>query len=331
MELIRLIGVTKDYNKYRALDDVSITIEHGDILGVIGQSGCGKTTLLNLIAGFSKPSRGRVVYQSKAQHKERDLHENLHLIKKNIGFTPQHNSFYDKLTVKENLFHFGKLYGVPFKELRANIISLLKFTKLYDHRNKLAGSLSGGMQKRLDISCSLIHRPKILILDEPTSDLDPILKREMNSLLVEINKQGITVIVASHHLRSIENICNKVVFIHNGKIHSFGHPDDIKKPLFRNNFKLHVAPGSNKEHLIARLKQLPIEKIVDKGDELEIFPKDVHGTIKGFMEIVAEEGLFTHDLHFLKPSLYEYFENVVADKIKPKNDFEMHNSISKRL
>ena len=317
MELIKLIDVTKDFNRYRALDNVNIAIEHGDILGVIGQSGCGKTTLLNLIAGFSKPSRGKVVYRSKSQHKERDLHENLHLIKKNIGFTPQHNSFYDKLTVKENLIHFGKLYKMPFSELKANIISLLKFTKLYEHRNKLAGNLSGGMQKRLDISCSLIHRPKILILDEPTADLDPILKREMNSLLVEINKQGITVIVASHHLKSIENICNKVVFIHNGKIHSFGHPNDITKPLNSDRFKLHVAPGKNKEHLISRLKQLPIEKIVDKGDELEIFPKDLNGTINGFLEIVKEEGLFAHDLHFLKPSLYEYFENVVSDKIKP--------------
>ena len=117
MEIIQLKGVSKEYGRNKIIEDVSLTIEEGDIFGIIGQSGSGKTTLLKLISGFIEPTEGEVVYFSKIDNKPKDLHKHFHKIKRHLGFTPQHYSFYPKLTVKENILHFGLLYGIDQKTL----------------------------------------------------------------------------------------------------------------------------------------------------------------------------------------------------------------------
>jgi len=314
VELIRLKGVDKEYKKVKVLREVNLTIEEGDVLGIIGQSGSGKTTLLNLIAGFIEPSEGQVSYFSLGNHEEHDLNQNLYKMKKFIGFTPQHNSFYPKLTVEENLWHFGMLYKVDKKTLNDNIRSLLKFTHLYEHRNKLAEFLSGGMQKRLDLSCSLVHKPKILLLDEPTADLDPLLQKEILQLLEEVNKQGITIIIASHHLDSIEKICNKVAIVHKGKVQSHGLMDEVRKPFLRDHFTINVHSKKEKEQVIKSLKTFPIKKMVDKGHKLVIYPEDVKQTMNHLLSTIKEENLHLHDMHVRKPSLNEIFEKIVLDK-----------------
>ena len=313
MDLIKLKEVTKEYRKKRVLEDASLIIEEGDVFGVIGQSGSGKTTLLSLIAGFIQPSEGEVIYVSGIDGKEHNLHKNLYRIKKQLGFAQQKNSFYPKLTVGENLLHFGQLYGLKKDVVQGNVKSLLQFTRLYEHRNKLAEELSGGMQKRLDISCSLVHKPKILLLDEPTSDLDPLLRREVLNLLQEVNRQGVTIILTSHLLDEIEEICNKVAIVHKGRVHSQGFMDDIKKPYLKEGFTIHLSPGKDKERIIARLRTMPVEKIVDKGNQLIIYPTSVEQTIGHLLSFIKEEQLYFHDLHLQRPSLREVFENIAAE------------------
>ena len=312
MELLQLKEVRKDFGKSTILQDVNLTIEEGDIFGIIGESGSGKTTLLNLLTGFMEPTQGQVLFYSKITQGPKDLNVHLARIKKYIGFTPQHNSYYPKLTVKENLLHFGQLYGLPRDLLINNIKTLLQFTNLYEHRNKLAEHLSGGMQKRLDISCSLAHKPKILVLDEPTADLDPMLQEEILLLLQEASRQGVTIIIASHHLDSIENICNKVAIIHEGKLHSQGLIDDVKKPFLKDYFTLNLRPGESRERIIGILKTLPVKKIVDKGSKLIVYPLDVDKTIKGLLTFIKEENLYLHDLDMRKPSLGEIFEQITS-------------------
>ncbi len=312
MALLELKEVRKDFSNTTILQNVSLSIEEGDIYGIIGESGSGKTTLLNIVTGFMEPTEGEVLFLSRITHEPRNLHEHLHRIKKHIGFTPQHNSYYPKLTVKENLLHFGRLYGLKDELLINNIKTLLQFTGLFEHRNKLAEHLSGGMQKRLDVSCSLAHKPKILVLDEPTADLDPVLQNEILLLLQEVNKQGVTIILASHHLDSIESICNKVAIIHKGHLHSHGLIDEVKKPFLKDYFTLNLHPGDSKEKIIQILKTLPLKKIVDQGSKLIIYPADIDTTIKSLLAYIKEENLYIHDLDLRKPSLAEIFELITA-------------------
>lgn len=312
MQLIQLKGVGKKYGRNHVLQDVNISIEEGDVIGIIGESGSGKTTLLNLLSGFIVPTEGEALYHSKITQGPQDLNKNLHKIKKYLGFTPQHNSFYPKLTVKENLLHFGQLYDIKRDVLVGNIKNLLHFTSLFEHRDKLAEHLSGGMQKRLDISCSLVHKPKILLLDEPTADLDSHLQREILWLLKEANQQGVTVIIASHDLESIEQICNKVAIIHQGKVYSFGLLDEVKRPFLKDYFTINLRPGDSKERIINALKTLAVKKIVDEGHQLVVYPLDAERTVSSLLKVIREENLYLHDLDMRKPSLSEIFEKIIS-------------------
>ncbi|MBS3123592.1 ABC transporter ATP-binding protein [Candidatus Woesearchaeota archaeon] len=310
MALVQLKEVTKEYEKVPILQGVNINIEEGDVYGIIGESGSGKTTLLNMITGFLQPTDGSVLYQMDVTGPARDLSVDLHKVKKQIGFTPQHNSFYPQLTVKENLFHFGKLYKVPANTLVTNVKNLLTFTRLFEHRNKLADHLSEGMRRRLDIACSLIHKPRILVLDEPTADLDTNLQREILSLLQQANKQGVTIVIASHHLDSVEEICNKVAIVNKGNVFCHGLIDDIKKPFLKENVTITLKPGGNKDQVLQLIRRLPVEKIVDKGATLVVYPKDIQQTVSGLLQLIKEQNLYLNDMDVRKPSLKEIFEMI---------------------
>lgn len=310
MKLIELKEVSKSFGRNTVLEDANLIIEEGDILGIIGCSGSGKTTLLNLIAGFLEPTSGEIVHSFKATQGPENLYKNLHKIKEFMGYAPQHNSYYPKLTVAENLLHFGQLYGLGRATIVNNIKGLLEATKLLPHHNKLAENLSGGMQKRLDISCSLVHKPKILILDEPTADLDPMLQKEIMNFLVQVNKQGVTLVIASHHLNLMEKMCNKVAIVHNGRVHSHGNMQEIRKPYLKDNFTICLSSGENKERIISLLKTLPVEKIIERDQHLIIHPKDIAKTITGLLTIIREENLYLHDLDIRQPSLDEIFETI---------------------
>tara|TARA_Y100000310_G_C20702665_1_gene831429 strand:- start:7797 stop:8744 length:948 start_codon:yes stop_codon:yes gene_type:complete len=310
---IKLKGAGMRYKKQSVLHDVDLTIADGDIIGIIGKSGSGKTTLLNLIAGFMEPSEGEVVYVSKVNNKEKSLYRNLGKIKKYVGFTPQHNSFYHKLTVLENLLHFGKLYKLDKNTLNANVKALLEVTRLKEHRHKLADQLSGGMQKRLDIACSLVHKPKILILDEPTGDLDPVLRRETLNFLQEVNKQGVTLVIASHQLDSVEMLCNKIAVIHNGHVHSQGAIQEIRKPFLRDHFVINIHSPRNKDILIEALRNLPLKKLIDKNDRIIVYPENVGETMTKVMEIIAQQEVYLPEVNIQHRPLNDIFEIIMKE------------------
>ncbi len=314
MELIQLKGVSKEFRTNNVLQDINLIINEGDIFGIIGQSGSGKTTLLNLIAGFTQPSEGEVVYISKVDHQPKNLHKHFHKIKKHLGYMPQHTSLYPKLTVKENILHFGQLYGVNKKTLIINAKNLLEFTELYEHRDKLVEHLSGGMQKRLDITCCLTHKPKILILDEPTADLDPVMQEDILRLIQEVNKQGITIVIASHHLESLERICNKVAIITSGTLHSYGSIDEVRKPFLKEHVTINVKVGKEKQQVIALAKRLPVSRIVDQGHQIVIYPLDVNFVLSALMQNVRQENLYLHDIELRKPTLSEIFTKITQKK-----------------
>lgn len=310
MKLIELKEVGKKFGKNAILEDVSISIDQGDILGIIGRSGSGKTTLLNLIAGFLEPTAGEVLHSFKVTEEPKNLYHDLHKIKDQIGYAPQHNSFYPKLTVLENLLHFGQLYNLPKELLQNNVKGLLQATGLAAHQNKLAEHLSGGMQKRLDIACSLVHKPKIVVLDEPTADLDPALQKDIMNFLAQVNKQGVTLVIASHHLNLLEKFCTKIAIVHQGRVHSSGDMEEIRKPYLKDNFTISLTPGDDKERIISLLKTLPVDRIIDKQHHLIIHPKNITKTITGLLTLIQEENLYLHDLDLRRPSLDEIFEAI---------------------
>ena len=222
-KLIQFKGVTKKFGHNRVLNSINFSIPEGKIIGIIGASGEGKSTILKMIASFYKPSKGKIFYSDK------DILKSSKQIKKLFGFAIEDGSFYENLTVRENLLYFGRLYGVKRKILLPRVKGLMIFVGLDNASNVLAKNLSLGMKKRLDLACSLIHKPKILILDEPTADLDPLLRRQMIKLIKKINSHKTTVIFTTQLLDEADNICDKIAILYNEKIVEEGNPSKIKK------------------------------------------------------------------------------------------------------
>ncbi len=308
---IYIDNISKSFNNRPVLSNVSLAIKPGEIFGIIGLSGTGKTTLLNLIVGFLEPDAGDVVVKTPEGSNVSVL-KFPEMIKSIFGFSTQYPSFYSKLTLKENLAYFGELFGLKQGEIYERTNELLRLVKLKAFENTLAGNLSGGMQKRLDIACALIHKPNILLLDEPTADLDPLLRRQMWKIIKDINKKGTTVIVASHFIDEIEHYCSKVAVLNKGIISFEGSSDDIKNK-YTTNFEVQLRTSSGKyEYLLQELAKHSLvarNKMLD--GKLILYTSTPKKLLSDLFKIVAKHRDNVESLDLAKPSLKEAFEALV--------------------
>lgn len=223
-EFIQFKGVTKKFGKNVVLDNVDITIPEKKIMGIVGASGEGKTTILKIMIGFYKPTKGEVLYMRRNIFKEMKGG-----LKRFFGFATEDGSFYNDLTVKENLFHYGRLYKMKRGDIRKRSAELIDLVGLSHAVHTLAGHLSMGMKKRLDVAISLIHKPQVLIMDEPTADLDPLLRNHMLALIRKIRDNGTTVVITTQLLTEMDKICDKIAILYNAKIVEQGEPAKIRK------------------------------------------------------------------------------------------------------
>jgi ABC-2 type transport system ATP-binding protein len=223
MSLLEFDEIKKSYAKREILSGVSFDIKEGEIFGLVGGSGSGKSTLLNVMIGIAKAESGKILFEGKDA-----LHKIKHL-RKNTGFATQANMLFDELTIRENSLYFGSLYGLSRRKIKSRLNELLKLLKLRGFENVLVRNLSGGMAKRANLLISLIHNPKLLILDEPTVGLDPLLRKILWNYIQDINKAGTTILVTSHLLDEIEENCSRVAVLKNGSIIAVGTPDQYRE------------------------------------------------------------------------------------------------------
>lgn len=211
-EFIQLKGVTKTFGENRVLDKIDLTIPEGKIMGIIGASGEGKSTILKLITSFYEVTAGDIFFL------RRNINDDIDNIKQSFGIAIEEGSFYENLTVAENLYHFGRLYGVDKSVLKKRVEGLMYFVGLAQAKDVLAKNLSLGMKKRIDLACALVHKPTVLVLDEPTADLDPLLRDHMLKLIKLINSHGTTVVFTTQMLDEVDVLCDNVAILYNEKI-----------------------------------------------------------------------------------------------------------------
>jgi ABC-2 type transport system ATP-binding protein len=212
---LSLQNIYKGFGSKKVLKGLSLDLYEGEILGLLGRSGCGKSTLIKVLVGYYHPSSGKIIFHGK------EITKDYNEVRQIVGYTTQDNSFYEKLTVLENMKYYANLYNVPRKDRKKRISELLEAVKLDIAKDTLAGSISGGMKRRLDFALSLLHRPKLVILDEPTTGLDPVLVEKFWDIVTEVaKKEKITVLVSSHHLSEIKTYCTKAAIMADGQIKS---------------------------------------------------------------------------------------------------------------
>ena len=230
--------LTKKYGEFTAVDDVSLTVERGQILGFIGPNGAGKTTTIKILVGLAKPTEG------KASIAGADCVRDAHRIKRLVGYMPDTFGSYENMRVREYLDFFGAAFGIARVERARRIAEVMETTNSAYMQDRYVEALSHGMKQRVGIARTLLHDPEVLVFDEPANGLDPEARIEMRELLLKLAEMGKTLIVTSHILPELSRICDQVAIIHNGKLMASGALDQILRELDQNRMIEIQVPSS---------------------------------------------------------------------------------------
>jgi ABC-type multidrug transport system ATPase subunit len=300
--IIESDGLTKRFGHFIAVDNVSFTIERGSIFGFLGPNGSGKSTVIRMLCGLLQPTEGRASIGGF------DVTRETAKIKSLIGYMSQKFSLYDELTVNENLNFYCRLYGLSGKALRERVRELVQLTHLEPYLDRRAGLLSGGWRQRLAMACSLVHRPAVLFLDEPTAGIDPVARRELWDLLFEFSSHGMTLFVTTHYMDEAER-CTHVGYINLSKLIVWGQPDDLKALAVVN------PPGTRRlditcDHLTKGLQAL---RQLSGVRSATVFGQSMHLLVEEALseQRIHEEltlaGIPAADIHPIGPSLEDVF------------------------
>ena len=228
--MIRVQGASKAFGPVQAYRDISLEVARGQMFGIIGPDGAGKTTLIRSLVSLLHPDAGTIEVLGHSTSTQ------ARAIRSQVGYMPQRFSLYQDLSVQQNLHFFAGLFGIPRSQREERLRELYRFSRLETFRHRRAGALSGGMKQKLALSCNLIHRPSLLILDEPTFGVDPVSREEFWQLLAQIRTEGATIVCSTPYMDEAERF-DRLVFLHQGRLVASGSPDEVRAtypyPLYR--------------------------------------------------------------------------------------------------
>jgi len=227
MNSIEVNNLNKTFGKFVAVNNISFNVNEGEIFGFLGANGAGKSTTIKMLCGILEPTNGDATVGGYSIKNQPDL------VKQNIGYMSQRFSLYNDLSVEENIRFFGGVYGLEEKELKARMKWILKTANLTGQQSLLTGSLPGGIKQRLALGTAVVHKPKIVFLDEPTSGVDPISRRSFWDLIYELSSEGITVLVTTHYLEEAE-YCGNIILINAGNLIAEGNSKVLKNKYLTN-------------------------------------------------------------------------------------------------
>jgi len=276
--IVEVKGIKKSYEKVEAVKGVSFSVSKGELFGLIGPDGAGKTSIFRILTTLMFPTEGDVTIIGS------DVIKDYKKIRNNIGYMPQRFSLYQDLSVEENLAFFARIFGTSIEENYDLIKDI--YVQIEPFKTRLAGKLSGGMKQKLALCCALIHSPDILVLDEPTTGVDAVSRKEFWEMLIRLKEKGITILVSTPYMDEA-NLCDRVALIQNGEIMSINTPDKIISDFGR---KLWAVKSNNIYQLIQDLKSFTyIYTVFPFGEYLHVTSKELDIDINKLKEELAQK------------------------------------------
>ncbi len=308
--MIQVENVTKKYGSFIAVNNINFEIEEGEIVGFLGPNGAGKSTTMNMITGFIEPSSGRIIVDGY------DISKKPKKAKKQIGYMPEGVPLYSDLTVKEFVTYMAEIKGVDRKEKKNKVQEVLEKTGLLDVQNKLTKNLSRGYKQRVSMAGALVGNPKVIILDEPTVGLDPKQVTEIRALIKELGKEH-TVILSSHILSEVSQICNRVIIINKGEIIAIDTPENLENKVIQEN-SIYVTVEDNNgkmENIKEKLENVKEIKLVTQNEDntkkyIITGEKDVD-LRKNIFDTFAKEGITIFEMKKADATLEDAFIKLI--------------------
>lgn len=300
--IIETENLTRTFKNVVAVDKLTLQIQAGEIFGLVGPDGAGKTTVIRLLAAILDPSSGRASVAGFDTVKRPEP------IKRRIGYMAQRFNLYGDLSVWENLNFFADIFEVSGAERQERIEKLLTFARLTEFRDRLAAHLSGGMQKKLALACTLIHTPQIIYLDEPTTGVDPVSRREFWDILTELHIQGITLVVSTPYMDEAER-CSRVGLMYQGQLIICDRPEQIKKMMKGDLVALWPANVRQAKAIISALDG--VLEVQTYGDQLRIFVQNGEEVMNAIRAALAAANIQVHEIRRTRPRMEEAFISLI--------------------
>ena len=280
---VQVENLSRRFGDFTAVDNVSFQVKKGEIFGFLGPNGAGKSTTIRMLCGLLSPSSGTGTVAGY------DILGETEQIKLHIGYMSQKFSLYEDLTVAENISFYGGIYGLSGKRLEARLNWALAMSSLQEHRTSLTSTLSGGWKQRLALACAILHEPPIIFLDEPTSGVDPLSRRQFWDLIYTMAEQGITIFVTTHYMEEAE-YCDRIALIYDGKMIASGSPLELKTRFMHD--KIIDLRCADPQALITPLKTLPeVRDAALFGSGLHIVTPDDKAAIEAINSFLSDRGL----------------------------------------
>jgi len=296
MPILSTHSITHSFEKIQALNDVSISVTKGEMFGLVGPDGSGKTTLIRIILGIIDPNKGEVFLFDENRK------SNPNLVKNRVGYLSQQFSLYEYLSIDENIEFFASIHNLTDFNERRN--ELLAFTRLTPFRDRLAGKLSGGMKQKLALACTLIHKPDIIFLDEPTTGVDPISRRDFWKILSDLLKQGLTIFLTTPYMDEAER-CNRVALINKGNVLTTNTPEKLKNEM---GFSiLEVIPDDPRKSAQKLKEKIIAENVQLFGERLQILFNPAEMSEKEILDFFTENKIGYHSERVMKPTMENVF------------------------
>ncbi|MDF2674551.1 MAG: antibiotic transporter ATP-binding protein [Clostridiales bacterium] len=312
MSIIKIENLIKRYGSKLAVDNLSLNIEEREIFGLLGPNGAGKSTTIKIITGLLGLNSGSVKVGGF------DLNDKASRInaKRIMGLVPQDLAIYSNMSARDNVLFFGRLYGLKGKELKDRTEEALEFVGLKDREHEKSKKFSGGMKRRLNIACAIVHQPKIIILDEPTVGIDPQSRNHILESIKELNRRGSTIIYTSHYMEEAESLCHRVGIIDNGKLIALGTKQELKNILAEDEkllLKINT-PSFNAKDEIKKMRG--IKSAAFKDDVLEIITTNGQQQLQDILFTLAKHDVKVKSFNIIEPDLESLFLSLTGKNLR---------------
>lgn len=309
--MVSVRNISKKFKDIQAIKNISLDIPQGVIFGLLGPNGAGKSTTINIISGLLVQDLGEVEIIGST------LKNNEKYIKSNMGVCFQDIVVFDDLTVEENLEYFGRMYGLKGAKLKKNIEETLEFIKLTEHRKKRPKKFSGGMKRRLNIGCAIIHKPQLLILDEPTVGIDVQSRNHILESIIQLNKNGSTIIYTSHYLEEVEQICDQIAIVDSGEVIASGSIEEIIEQHSLENLIEVVLLNTIEDDLVKTISNLNGVNTCDAEDnKIIIKTSREYSDISQIVQIVSKSENPIQAITMKKSNLEDVFLSLTGKSLR---------------